>query len=58
VHLLLGLTADLWTSPRIAPHPALDAVNALCRFGRDLPASAVDPLLALVEPRALRLRDR
>jgi len=51
VHLLLGLTADLWTSPHIAPHPALDAVNALCRFGRDLPASAVDPVLALLEPR-------
>lgn len=50
VHLLLGLTAGLWTSPRIAPHPALDAVNALSRFGKDLPVSAVDPVLTLMEP--------
>jgi hypothetical protein len=50
VHLLLGLTAGLWTMPRIAPHPPLDALNALSRFGGSLPASAVDPLLELLEP--------
>jgi hypothetical protein len=51
VHLLLGLTSGLWTELRIQPHPALDAVNALSRFGRDLRASAVDPVLELVAPR-------
>lgn len=51
VHLLLGLTTGLWDELRFAPHPALDAVNALRKFGRDLPASAVDPVLALLEPR-------
>jgi hypothetical protein len=51
VHLLLAMTAELWTRPRIVPHPELDAVQALSRFGRDLPASAVDPVLELVEPR-------
>ena len=50
VHQLLALTAGLWNSPRIAPNPALDAVNALCRFGSDLPASAVDPILQLLDP--------
>ena len=51
VHLLLGLTAALWTSPRIAPNPSLDAVNALSQFGSNLPATAVDPILELVRPR-------
>ena len=51
VHLLLGLTTGLWAEPRIAPFPALDAVNALCRFGRELPTSAVDLVLALLERR-------
>jgi len=51
VHLLLGLTPGVWTSPRIAPNPALDAVNALSKFGRSLPVSAVDPVLELVRPR-------
>jgi len=51
VHLLLGLTAALWTSPRITPNPALDAVKALSRFGSNLPASAVDPVLELLRPR-------
>jgi hypothetical protein len=50
VHLLLGLTAGLWTSPLIAPNPALDAVNALRQFGINLPAGAVDPVLELVKP--------
>jgi hypothetical protein len=50
VQLLLGLTAGLWIRPRLAPHPELDAINALSRFGRDLPASAVDPVLGLIEP--------
>jgi hypothetical protein len=50
VHLLLGLTGGLWTSLRIQPHPPLDAVNALSRFGGNLPASAVDPVLELLEP--------
>ena len=50
VHQLLALTAGLWKSLRIAPNPALDAVNALCNFGRDLPASAVDPVLELLDP--------
>jgi hypothetical protein len=50
VHQLLALTAGLWTSMRIAPTPALDSVNALCRFGIDLPASAVDPVLYLLAP--------
>jgi hypothetical protein len=49
-HVLLDLTGGLWTERRIEPHPALDAVNALSRFGMDLPASAVDPVLRLVEP--------
>ena len=31
--------------------PELDAVNALTRFGSSLPASAVDPILTLLEPR-------
>ena len=52
VHQLLSLTTGLWTSPRIAPNPALDAVNALCRFGRNLPASAVDPIVELLRPQA------
>ena len=51
-HQLLDLTTDLWTSPRIAPNPALDAVNALCRFGRSLPASAVNPIIELLRPLA------
>ena len=51
VHLLLGLTAGLWTSPRIAPNPSLDAVKALSQFGGNLPASAVDRVLELVRPR-------
>ena len=51
VQLLLGLTTGLWSEPRIAPTPALDAVNALSRFGRDLPANAVDPVLDLLQPR-------
>ena len=51
VHLLLGLTAGLWTSPRIAPNPSLDAVKALSQFGIDLPDSAVEPVLELVKPR-------
>jgi hypothetical protein len=51
VHLLLGLTAGLWTSPRIAPNPSLDAVKALSKFGRNLPATAVEPVLELVRPR-------
>jgi hypothetical protein len=50
-HSLLALTCDLWASPRIAPNPALDAVNALSKLGVSLPASAVDPVLKLVEPR-------
>jgi hypothetical protein len=50
VDMLLGLTGDLWTAPRVAPTPALDAVNALCRFGISLPASAVDPVLELLRP--------
>ena len=50
VHGLLDLTGGLWTERRIEPYPALDAVNALSRFGIDLPASAVDPVLGLVEP--------
>jgi len=50
VHLLLGLTAGLWTSPLIAPNPSLDAVNALRQFGTNLPANAVDPVLELVRP--------
>ncbi len=49
VHTLLSLTAGLWTTPRIAPHPELDAVNALSKFGSNLPASAVDPVLNLLE---------
>jgi len=49
-HTLLDLTGELWTERRIEPHPALDAVNALGRFGMDLPASAVDPVLGLVKP--------
>lgn len=51
VHMLLALTGDLWTAPWIAPMPALEAVNALCRFGISLPASAVDPILELLRPR-------
>jgi hypothetical protein len=47
---LLALTAGLLNLRRIAPNPALDAVNALCRFGSDLPASAVDPVLELLAP--------
>ena len=50
VHQLLALAANIWDSLRIAPHPALDAVNAPCRFGRYLPASAVDPVLAILAP--------
>jgi hypothetical protein len=50
-HLLLGLTAGLWTSPRIAPNPSLDAVKALSQFGINLPASALEPVLELVKPR-------
>ncbi|HET9898892.1 MAG TPA: hypothetical protein VFQ44_28545, partial [Streptosporangiaceae bacterium] len=46
----LGLTSGVWTAPRIAPNPALDAVNALSKFGRSLPASAVNPVLELVRP--------
>ena len=51
VQQLLGLTADLWTSPNIQPHPAHDAVNALSRFGNNLPADALDPVLELLDPR-------
>jgi hypothetical protein len=51
VHLLLGLAAGLWTSPWIAPHPSLNAVKALSRFGRNLPATATDPVLELVRSR-------
>ena len=51
VRVLLDMTSGLWTEPRIAPTPALDAVNALCKFGRDLPATAVDPIIALLQPR-------
>jgi hypothetical protein len=47
---LLALTGDLLTAPRIEPNPALDAVNALCKLGVSLPASAVDPVLELVQP--------
>jgi hypothetical protein len=50
VDLLLGLTAGLWTRPRIAPNPELDAINALSRFGRNLPTNAIDPVLELVGP--------
>jgi hypothetical protein len=50
VHSLIGLAGGLWNSLRLAPNPALDAVNALCRFGRRIPASAVDPVLELLGP--------
>ncbi|MGO8961942.1 MAG: hypothetical protein ACLQFR_31905 [Streptosporangiaceae bacterium] len=50
VHLLLGLTGDLWTRRRIAPDPSVDAVKALSRFGVNLPGSAVDPVLGLLQP--------
>ena len=49
VQQLLGLTADLWTSPNIQPHPAYDAIKALSRFGQNLPADAVDPVLELLD---------
>jgi hypothetical protein len=52
VHLLLGLTPGLWTTRRIAPDPPVDAVKAVSRFGVNLPASVVDPVLALVQPHA------
>ena len=52
VHQLLGLTRGLWTTLRIAPNPPVDAVKALSRFGMDLPASAVDPVLGLIRPHA------
>jgi hypothetical protein len=51
VQQLLGLAAGLWTSPNIQPHPAYDAVKALSRFGQNLPADAVDPVLGLLDPR-------
>lgn len=35
---------------RIEPNLPLEAVTALCRFGRCLPASAVDPVLELLAP--------
>lgn len=50
VHTLIGLTTGLWTTRRIAPNPQLDAVNALSKFGSNLPATAVDPVLTLLEP--------
>jgi hypothetical protein len=50
VHLLLGLTGELWTTRRIAPDPSIDAVIALSRFGIDLPDSAVDPVLSILRP--------
>jgi hypothetical protein len=50
VHLLLGLTGELWTTRRIAPDPSVDAVKALSRFGVNLPGSAVDPVVGLLEP--------
>jgi hypothetical protein len=51
VHELLDLAAGFWTARRVEPTPELDAVNALTRFGSSLPASAVDPILTLLEPR-------
>jgi hypothetical protein len=51
VRVLLRLAAGFWTARRVEPVPELDAVNALTRFGGRLPASAVDPVLALLEPR-------
>lgn len=51
VQQLLGLTADLWTSPNIQPYPAYDAIKALSQFGRNLPADAVDPVLSLLDQR-------
>lgn len=50
VNLLLGLTGELWTTRRIAPDPATDAVTALSRFGVALPGSAVDPVLGIIQP--------
>lgn len=47
---LLSLAAGTWSPLRIEPNPPLDAVTALCRFGRCLPASAVDPVLELLAP--------
>ena len=49
VHLLLGLTGELWTTRRIAPDPSVDAVKALSRFGVNLPGSAVDPVLSVLQ---------
>jgi len=51
VQQLLGLAAEVWTSSNIQPHPAFDAIKALSRFGRNLPADAVDPVLKLLDPR-------
>ena len=50
VHQLIAIAGGIWDSLRIAPNPALDAVNALCRFGRYLPASAAEPILAVLAP--------
>jgi hypothetical protein len=50
MHQLLGLAAEIWGSLRVAPNPAFDAVNALCRFGGNLPGSAVDPVVELLAP--------
>lgn len=49
--ILLQLAAGLWAAPIMVPAPQLEAVKALARFGRSLPPSAVDPVLALLEPR-------
>ena len=51
VRVLLGLADGLWTARALEPAPELAAVHALTRFGSSLPASAVDPVLALLEPR-------
>ena len=50
VNLLLGMTGELWTTRRIAPDPSVDAVKALSQFGIDLPQSAVDPVLGILQP--------
>ena len=48
VHTLIDLTAGLWQTSRVQPHPELDALNALAEFGVALPDSAVEPILALL----------
>lgn len=51
ISLLLDIAADLWhRKQNVTPHPELDALTAVARFGIRIPDAVVDRILELAEP--------